>query len=107
MSYSLLNSRLALAADPAEARRGHERVIELISRYPDLSKPQLEQAIGLFSRLQAFDIALMMSDDELAPKLERFCSDHRKRVGASVPDILVVCALVILPIALLAMLAGF
>jgi hypothetical protein len=57
-----------------------EQVSDLVSRYPNLSEIELARLINLYRDLSALDVALMISDDELAPKVQHFVGDHRKEV---------------------------
>lgn len=57
-----------------------DQVAELISRYPDLSEIELTRLINLYRELSALDVALMISDQQLAPRLDRFVSEHRSDV---------------------------
>ena len=62
------------AARPADEAR------ELISRYPSLSETELARLINLYRQLSALDMALMLSDQHVAPNLDRFSADHRAKV---------------------------
>ena len=53
---------------------------ELIRRYPNLSEIELARLINLYRGLPALDMALMLSDEESAPNLDRFSADHRSRI---------------------------
>jgi hypothetical protein len=64
----------------AEPRTACLHAAELVSRYPNLSEIELARLINLYRELSALDMALMISDTELAPKLDRFCKDHRRRL---------------------------
>jgi hypothetical protein len=57
-----------------------EQAAELISRYPNLSEIELARLINLYRELSALDVALMISEEHLAPKLDRFVRDHRSDV---------------------------
>lgn len=80
MSYN--KSILALLVRKSEppATTAALKVAQLIESYPDLSEPELESLIAIFPRLPALDVALMTSDEELAPKLDDFCRDHKSRI---------------------------
>jgi hypothetical protein len=56
----------------------------LIQRYPNLSEIELARLINLYREFSALDMALMLSDEKLAPGLDRFSSDHRSRIRAPV-----------------------
>ena len=53
---------------------------DLVSRYPNLSEIELARLINLYRSLSALDAALMISDEELGPKLDRFRDDQRSRI---------------------------
>jgi hypothetical protein len=53
---------------------------ELIRRYPNLSEIELARLINLYRELPALDMALMLSDEKLAPDLDRFSVDNRSRI---------------------------
>ena len=67
-----------LAPEPAEPEPvdAVPQVAELIDRYPYLSEIELARLINLYRDLSALDMALMISDEELAPKLNHFYKDH-------------------------------
>lgn len=52
----------------------------LVRRYPNLSETELARLINLYRELSALDMALMLSDEGLAPHLDRFSLDHRSRI---------------------------
>jgi hypothetical protein len=62
------------------ARRSSE-VRQLVGRYPNLSEIETARLINLYRELSPLDLALMISDEELAPKLGRFTEDHRSKVS--------------------------
>jgi hypothetical protein len=49
----------------------------LIRLYPNGSPQQLQELIAAYPRLSAMDLAHLLSDSELAPKLEQFRRDHK------------------------------
>lgn len=53
---------------------------QLIDRYPDLDPTDLDRLIDIYPQLPMVQLALMSSDEELAPRLEAFKRDHRKRI---------------------------
>lgn len=76
---------LSLKAQPFEQAQSPvsipaQEARELIRRYPNLSEVQLARLINLYRELSALDTALMISDEELAPKLDRFSADHRSEI---------------------------
>jgi hypothetical protein len=52
----------------------------LLARYPNLSEIELAALIALYRRFSALDTALLLSDEELAPKLDRFTAENRSHV---------------------------
>jgi hypothetical protein len=62
------------------APRTSDEARQLIKRYPNLSEVELARLINLYRELSALEMALMLSDEELAPGLDRFSSDHRSRI---------------------------
>lgn len=71
----------ALAPEQIEAVDAPlEQVRHLVGRYPNLSETELARLINLYRNLSALDMALMLSDDALAPKLDRFAKKHRTDV---------------------------
>lgn len=98
MSYPMPEHGFAPAAT---SRLGaHERAAQLISRYPNLSQSQIEHLAGLFPRLSALDLSLMMSDDDLAPRVEAFYATHREMMSPSLSDYAVIGIIIAFPILL-------
>ncbi len=62
-----------------EPSRLHQAA-ELVSRYPDLDESEIVRLIRLYRAMSALDVALMMSDDDLAERLDRFRRDHRSQI---------------------------
>ena len=52
----------------------------LVKRYPELSPEDVERLIAVLPRLPMLHLALMASDDELAPRLEAFQKQYRHRI---------------------------
>ena len=71
-----------LALEPPEpaGSRPLDQARELIGRYPNISETDLARLINLYRELSAFDMAFMLSDEKLAPNLDRFSSDHRSKI---------------------------
>lgn len=63
------------------APRALDEVLELISRYPKLSEIELARLINLYRELSALETALMLSDEKLAPRLDRFSADHGSKIS--------------------------
>ena len=55
-----------------------EQAAELIARYPNLSEIELARLINLYRELSALDMAMMISDTDLAPRLDCFYKEHRR-----------------------------
>ena len=82
-------SARALAPDHPQsaATMRREEAGDLIRRYPNLGEIELARLINLYREFSALDMALTMSDEELAPRLDRFSADHRSKMQDSVPPI--------------------
>lgn len=57
-----------------------EEARELIARYPNLSEIELTRLINLYRGFSALDMALLLSDEKLAPRLDRFSNEHRGKI---------------------------
>jgi hypothetical protein len=71
---------LSFERPQSPASRPIEDVRDLITRYPNLSETELARLVNLYRELSALDMALMLSDERLAPKLDRFSADNRSRI---------------------------
>ena len=79
--FQNLSARAFAFEQPASPPpRPVEEARELIGRYPNLSEIELARLINLYRQLSALDMALMLSDEKLAPGLDRFTVDHRSRI---------------------------
>src|SRR3546814_20491361 len=58
------------------------RAEALLSRYPDLSEPELASLIHTFPYLPILDVGLMTADDRLSEKLEAFHRNHGHKLRA-------------------------
>lgn len=72
----LTSAKDAATAEWAVAREA----TELIGRYPDLQTEDLDRLIHIYPQLPMVQLALLGSDETLAPRLESFQKDHRKRI---------------------------
>jgi hypothetical protein len=72
----------ALARAASEQPEGTplEQVRELVGLYPNLSEIELARLINLYRELSALDVALILSDEGLAPRLDRFTKEHKSKV---------------------------
>jgi hypothetical protein len=104
MLHSSLKRAVAFPGDvsPPGPSSVYQQAADLIGRFPALSKPELDQLAGLFPRLSALDMSLIMGDAELSPRLEAFCKAHRSRLRPSFADMAVIGAILSLPIVILA-----
>jgi hypothetical protein len=75
-------SAKALAPDQpqSESTKRREEAAGLIRRYPNLSEVELARLINLYRGFSALDMALIISNEELAPSLDRFTGDHRSKI---------------------------
>ena len=64
-----------LTADPY-----YQSAIDLIERYPDLSEKELDQLISLYPQLSPVEMALMISNEKIAGKLDAFRRAHLRRI---------------------------
>jgi hypothetical protein len=73
----------------AFAHAGHGRsrwqapssAVALLQRYPHLSEHEFSELINLVQRMRAFEVALIMADNEMGPRLEAFCDEHQPWAG--------------------------
>lgn len=68
----------AAHAEPVGTAQDQARL--LLARYPNLSEIELARLINLYRGFSALDTALLLSDEALAPRLDRFTSEHRSKV---------------------------
>ena len=53
---------------------------ELVERYPHLGAEEVDRLVDIYPRLPMLHLALMASDENLAPRLEAFQKKHRRRI---------------------------
>ena len=86
---------------PSPSARPHAgrpaRAAELVGRYPQLSRAQIDELASLLPRLNARDVALIISDEELAPRLDAFWTAHRELIAPSLSDYAVIAAIMSFP----------
>lgn len=70
----------AIPFEQPQRPRPLDEARELIGRYPSLSEIELARLINVYRELSALDMALMLSDEKLAPSLDRFSADHRSKI---------------------------
>ena len=90
-----------LRGAPARSH-AHARFAELVADYPNLSPHQLTEVTELFPQLSALEMALMMSDDRLAGKLDRFRVEQRRRIRTPFSQYAVLVAIALGGLAMLA-----
>lgn len=73
---------LARAGPPLISQTPAEEAHALIRRYPNLSEIELAKLIGLYRELPMLEVALMLSNKHLAPKLDKFTEQHRASLRA-------------------------
>ena len=67
--------------EPADAAgTAIDQVKDLVGRYQNLSEIELARLINLYRNLSALDMALMLSDETIATRLDRFSREHRSEV---------------------------
>ena len=65
-----------------KADRNYLDATELIARYPDLTKEELRRLKAVYPQLSPVELAMMISNEEIAGKLDAFNRAH-PRVGRS------------------------
>src|SRR5690606_39050250 len=98
MPYPLARPSFSPAAPARPRVYRPARAAELVRRYPHLSRPQIDELAALLPRLNARDMALMIADDELAPRLDAFWSTHRDLISPSLADYGVIAVIMAFPV---------
>ena len=75
---------------------------DLLRRYPDNTEIELARLINACRRLPALDLALLMSDDRLAPKLDRLFNEQRSKLRTPFRDYAALLAIGVFGIAIVA-----
>jgi hypothetical protein len=83
--------------DPRDSRR----IAGYLRRYPSISDPERIDLIGGFRQLSNLDIALLLSDPEIAPKLQLFRADHKRDTRLPFRDYGALLVLIILTFVLI------
>ena len=73
----------------------------LLGQYPDLTREEVDRLIAIHPRLPMLHLALMASDEVLAPRLEAFQKKYRRRIRTPFRQY----ASFFIPIAMLAVIA--
>lgn len=90
------------SADEAQVVASKVTASDLLDRYPDLSEAELARLIGTYRKMSTVDIALMLSDETLGPKLQRFAKDHKRAIKAPFRDYAFIVVLALTGIAVVA-----
>ena len=85
-------------ADPARSRSRPRsamaaEVEALVLRYPHLRKDELDRLVEIYPQLAMLDMALMTADEALAPKLDDFVRENRRRLRPPLSHMLWLAAL--------------
>jgi hypothetical protein len=94
-SLSIARAGASFGAPPSE------EAIQLVSRYPNLSEVETARLINLYRELPALQVALMISDEKLAPKVDRFVQDHRSKISVPFRQYAVLVAIAIVGLAVI------
>jgi len=78
--HDLETSPLHSAARAELIGTSQEQLRLLLARYPNLSETELARLINLYRGCSALDTTLLLSDDALAPTLDRFTAEYRSKV---------------------------
>ena len=91
----------ALARGHSEVRSqtSFDQASELIDRYPDLSEVELARLINVYRELSALDAALMISDEKLGRKMEKFFADHRAKLKTPFRQYAILVAIAVVGVA--------
>lgn len=106
MLHDFSQSSPAQSRSAAHGPHGDEAA-RLLSRYPALSEIELARLINLYRRLPALDVALFLSDEILAPKIDQFSKDHRSKVRIPFRQYAVLVWIAVAGLALLAWALAF
>lgn len=73
----------------------------VLRQYPDVSRDEIHLLIAAYPRLSAVDLAHILSDLELAPKLEHFSRDHKSVTRTPLRDYVLFIVIAALSIAII------
>lgn len=79
MNYPLSRPLPAYAVGRPALSSAHEDFAALIRHYPDLSDREMAKLHDSFSRLRALDLSLMLHDEDLASRIEVYCSVYGRQ----------------------------
>jgi hypothetical protein len=83
--------------DPGNAKR----IADCLRRYPAISDLERTVLIGGLPQLSNLDIAFMLSDPEVGPKLERFRAEHKRQTRLPFRDYAALLVLIIVTFVLI------
>jgi hypothetical protein len=106
---SKLIPKLAFAPAGPKHSRWHapSSAVALLQRYPHLSEHELPELINLVRRMRVPELALIMADNKMGPRLEAFCDQHQPWAGERGRIRLVLFAVALIGMVLLAWPAVF
>ena len=78
--FQYVGAKALARAQPEPSGSALDQAKELIGRYPNLSEMELARLVNVYRNLSALDMALMLSDEALAPRLDRFARENRGSV---------------------------
>jgi hypothetical protein len=107
MFQSFSARALPFEQSQSPAPRPADEARELIRRYPNLSETELARLINLYRELSALDMALMLSDERLAPSLDCFSTDHRSKIRTPFRQYAALVGYAVVGVAALAWAAAF
>lgn len=105
MNYPLSRPLPAYAAGRPALSSAHEDFAALIRRYPELSEREMAKLHDSFSRLRALDLGLMLNDEDLASRIEVYCSVHGRQHNIPLSGYAMILSLIAI-VAVVALLGG-
>ena len=105
MSEPIPHLSFAYAGASRSRWRAHPKGVNLLRRYPQIGQNEVADLITIVQGMRASEIALMMADEDLGPRLEAFCNEHRPWLGNPVGSYAVI-AILMIGVALLTWIAG-
>jgi len=72
--------RSAIPNMPTASWKLADEATVLVRRYPEISAFEADRLVAIYPKLPVLQVAMMSSDEELAPRLEAFRKDHADRL---------------------------
>lgn len=95
-------SRKTAASEAAEAQRAHvSKITGYLRRYPELAEHERADLISGYRQLSNLDIAYMLSDPDVAAKLQRFRAENKRETREPFRNYAVLLALAIIGFAMI------